>query len=65
MKDLLLRARLVVRILNTGSFSNYDRTTARTHEFAYLAMKKYYFAGLAHAFYISGHFADVLVLSTT
>ena len=35
------------------------------HKFAYLTMKNNTFARLARAFVIFGHFADVLVLSTT
>ena len=35
------------------------------HKFAYLTMKNNRFARVARAFFIFGHFADVLVLSTT
>ena len=35
------------------------------HKFAYLTMKNNTFARFARAFAIFGHFADLLVLSTT
>ena len=35
------------------------------HKFAYLTMKNNSFAHFARAFFIFGHLADVLVLSTT
>ena len=41
------------------------RRQQERHKFAYLTMKNTTFARFARAFFIFGHFADVLVLSTT
>ena len=40
------------------------RRQEERHKFAYLKVKNNRFARFARAFFIFGHFADVLVLST-
>ena len=55
-----------VIVLIIGSLSTKTTTaTKKPHKFAYLTLKNSIFARFARAFFIFGHFEDVLVLSTT
>ena len=60
---------LVMRLTSVSSIRELKQTRRRRqqerHNFAYLTMKNSTFARFARAFFIFGHLADVLDLSTT
>ena len=69
---LIRRIEPSMRLINGGHFANIRelkqsrrRRQQERHKFAYLTMKNSTFARFGRAFFIFGHLADVLDLSTT